>query len=134
MFTLFTLITLYTTFCVSRKLGMKGWELFVPFFNLYKVTKVALGNGWLCFIFVAAIIPFVGWIVALVFAIIVFAKYAGKVAKAYGEYNCKPGWVFFIGTFYLPFYAFKDAPMQDDPLNKFVTKFFTLDRTELHIN
>ena len=130
MITIFTLISLYTIFSVSRKLGMKGWELYVPFYNLYKFVEVATGNGWLCFLLLIGLIPIVGWAFDFIVLIVWGAKFACKVSKAYGEYNCQPGWVFFIGEFYMPFYVFKDAPKCDDPLNKFVTRFFTLDKAE----
>ena len=81
MLTVFTFICVYTIYSVSRKLGYKGWEFFIPGFNIYKAVELATGNGWLCLIFLVVLIPFVGWIAALVLFIIWWLKISGSIAQ-----------------------------------------------------
>lgn len=125
MLTVFTFICIYTIYSVSRKLGYNGWEFFIPGFNIYKAVELATGNGWLCLIFLVVLIPFVGWIGALVLFIIWWLKISGIIAQ---KYNCRKVCVFFFASFYLAYQSFKDAPNCDDPFNRFITRLFTLNK------
>ncbi len=127
MITIFLLILIYSTYSVSRKLGMEGWELFVPGYRFYKLVEIATGNGWLCFLLFIAAIPIAGWIFLVVIAIVWDVKISQKIAKLY---NGNTAAVFFIGMFYVPCHVFKDAPNCDDPINRAITKLFGLKKED----
>ncbi len=57
-----------------EKAGVTNWYAWIPFLNLYWITKIATGNGWL---FLLILIPCVG---ALIYTILL----AVKLAPAYG--------------------------------------------------
>ena len=49
---------------IFEKAGEAGWKIFIPFYNLYIIGKITLGNGWLGLVLL--IIPYldiIGWIV-----------------------------------------------------------------------
>lgn len=126
MVTMAAIIEVYATFCWSKKIGFKGWEMFVPGYNLYAIAEKATGKGLNCLWLLLAIIPFVGWLAALVILIIWDIRICRMVAEAYGA---KTIWVFLIEPVYVPYFVFKDAPNCDDPINQFVTRIFKLDST-----
>ena len=60
---------------VFEKAGVTSWYAWVPFLNVYWLTKIATGNGWL---FLLILIPCVG---SLIWAILI----AIKLAAAFGQ-------------------------------------------------
>lgn len=68
------IITLAGMWKTFEKAGKPGWAAIVPFYNLYCLCDIALGNGWL---FLLTFIP----CVQVVFFIIVYFK----LAKAFGK-------------------------------------------------
>ena len=124
---MFTLISIYVTYAISKKLGFQGWELFVPGYNLWVMLKrIGVSPKWL-FIFLALIIPVVGVLVVAVFAIIWEIKWVKLVSAAYGS---RPVLTFFLNPIYMPIFVFKDAPYCDDPINQAVAKIFGIKKND----
>ena len=64
-----------------EKAGLPGWYALIPFYNIYKLCEITIGNGWYFLRLLWACIPFVGWIVALYYAF----KIGEATAKSYGQ-------------------------------------------------
>lgn len=64
-----------------KKAGEKGWKSIIPIYNLVILFKISGISPWLIFVYLASIIPFVGWIAAL--ALIIYQSYS--LAKSFGK-------------------------------------------------
>lgn len=69
-----------------EKAGEHGWGAIVPFYSQYINFKIAYGQGWM---FLLMIIPFIGWIFAIM------CNY--KFAKAFGKSTG-----FAVGNVFIP--------------------------------
>ena len=76
----FYIISVVALWKVFTKAGEPGWTAFIPIVNLYKMCKIADGNGWK---FLLYLIPIVN-IVYYILVNIRFAKAYGK--SPYGEH------------------------------------------------
>ena len=56
---------------IFEKAGVTSWYAWVPFLNIYWLTKIATGNGWL---FLLVLIPCVG---SLIYLILMAIKLSG---------------------------------------------------------
>lgn len=63
------------------KAGEKGWKSIVPIYNIVILFKISGLSPWLIFVYLAAIIPFVGWIATL--ALTIYQAYS--LAKSFGK-------------------------------------------------
>lgn len=78
---------------VFEKAGQKGWKAIIPIYNMVILFKIAGLSPWLLLVYLAGIIPFVGWIAALVLNVVTCTK----LSNAYGK-----GGGFAVGLFFLP--------------------------------
>lgn len=67
-----------------QKAGRPGWAALIPVYNTLVILWIAGRPWWWIFAFLLAIIPFVGWIVALVVAVIVFNDISKKFGRGVG--------------------------------------------------
>lgn len=79
----FSVIALWKVF---NKAGEPGWTAFIPIINIYKMCKIADGNGLKCLLY---LIPVVNVIYYFIMNI--------KMAKAFGK-----GTLFGLGLIFLP--------------------------------
>lgn len=86
---------------IFEKAGEPGWGAIVPFYNLYLVFKIALGNGWY---FLFLLIPFVN----IVFAIML----PFKLAKAFGKGVGFGFGLLLLDIIFYPILAFGSAEYQ----------------------
>ncbi len=75
------------------KAGEKGWKSLIPIYNYVILFKISGLSPWLLFIFLASIIPFVGWIAIVA----LMAVLAYKLAKSFGKDGA---WA--VGLYFLP--------------------------------
>lgn len=121
----YTALQVFSVISYSRKIGFKGWEMFVPFYNLACLVEKVTGNWKKVFWLLIALIPLLGTIPAVIIFLVWYIKFCKIIAKAY---NAKTILILFFGAIYLPILTMKDAPNCEDPLNRFVTRLFTLNR------
>lgn len=76
------------------KAGEKGWKSIIPIYNYVILFKISGLSPWLLFVYLAAIIPFIGWIAPIALN----AVFAYKLAKSFGKDG---GWA--VGLYFLPF-------------------------------
>ncbi|MCI8383294.1 MAG: hypothetical protein HFJ33_00150 [Clostridia bacterium] len=74
------------------KAGEKGWKSIIPIYNMVILFKISGLSPWLLFVFLAAIIPFIGWIAPIALN----AVLAYKLAKSFGK---DAGWA--VGLYFL---------------------------------
>lgn len=74
------------------KAGEKGWKSIIPIYNLVILFKISGLSPWLIFVYLAAIIPFIGWIAPIALN----AVLAYKLAKSFGK---DAGWA--VGIYFL---------------------------------
>lgn len=75
-----------------NKAGQKGWKSIIPIYNLVILFKISGLSPWLILVFLASIIPFVGFIIVIALN----AVLAYKLAKSFGKDG---GWA--VGIFFL---------------------------------
>ncbi len=74
------------------KAGEKGWKSIIPIYNVVILFKISGLSPWLILAYLAAIIPFIGWLVPVALN----AVLAYKLAKAF---NKDGGWA--VGLYFL---------------------------------
>jgi hypothetical protein len=77
-FAIFILVAMWRIF---TKAGQPGWKAIIPLYNTYILLKIVGRPGWWLLLFLASVIPFVGAIVTLVVAVIVY----NDLAKSFGR-------------------------------------------------
>lgn len=75
------------------KAGEKGWKSIIPVYNMVILFKISGLSPWLLFVYLAAIIPFIGWVAPIALN----AVLAYKLAKSFGKDG---GWA--VGLYFLP--------------------------------
>lgn len=74
------------------KAGEKGWKAIIPFYNTVILFKISGLSPWLILVYLASIIPVIGWIAPIVMNAIL----AYKIAKSFGKDG---GWA--VGIYFL---------------------------------
>ena len=83
---------------VFTKAGEKGWKSIIPIYNVVTLFKISGLSPWLVLVYLAAVIPFVGWIASLVLTIF----QANGLAKSFGkDAGYTVGLIFLAPIFYL---------------------------------
>lgn len=77
---------------VFSKAGEKGWKAIIPIYNIVILFKISGLSPWLVLVYLAAIIPFIGWIALIALN----AVLAYKLAKSFGKDG---GWA--VGLYFL---------------------------------
>ena len=78
--------------------GEPGWNAIVPFYDLYKLFKIAVGNGWL---FIMLFIPILRAIAIVVLGL--------NLARAFGKSNGFALGLVFLPVIFIPMLAFSDG-------------------------
>ena len=94
----FYIISVVALWKVFTKAGEPGWTAFIPIVNLYKMCKIADGNGWK---FLLYLIP----IVNIVYYILVNIRFA----KAYGKSTVFGVGLLFLNIIFVYILAFGSA-------------------------
>lgn len=89
------IITIIAYWKLFTKAGKPGWAAIVPFYNLYCMYDIAMGNGWL---FLLMFVPCANFIVAIIMNF--------QLAKAYGEGIGYGFGLLFLPYIFLPILAF----------------------------
>lgn len=83
---------------VYTKAGEKGWKCIIPIYNLVILFRISGLSPWIIFGYLAAIIPFVGWIVCLGITI----YQCNALAKSFGkDVGYTIGLIFLPTIFYM---------------------------------
>ncbi|MCK4956663.1 MAG: hypothetical protein KAS49_03440 [Candidatus Cloacimonetes bacterium] len=75
------------------KAGQPGWAALIPIYNMLVTLRVAKKPWWWIFLLLMSSVPFVGWIVSLVFSIMVMHGISINFGKDSG---------FTVGLVFLP--------------------------------
>lgn len=78
---------------IFTKAGEKGWKCLIPIYNFVILFKISGLSPWLILVFLAAIIPFIGWLAPIAMNAIL----SYKLAKSFGK---DTGWA--VGLYFLP--------------------------------
>jgi len=103
IFIILDLVSINLLFIVSlwkifKKTGRKGFISLIPIYNLYCLTRIIIGNGWL---FLILLIPLVN---------LIFLIYLGyKLAKIFGKSIWFAIGIIFLGIIFIPLLAFDDS-------------------------
>jgi len=91
-----------------EKADRPGWAAVIPYYNIYKMSEITMGNGWLALALFAGIIPLIGEIIAIGFLIYL----AVQTAKAYGKPSMWAVGLIFLPPVFLCILGFGDAVYQ----------------------
>lgn len=89
---------------IFKKAGEHGWAVFVPFYNVYVLTKITWGNGWL---FLLMLLP-LGNFVFLIFTWI-------KLARVFGKGGGYAVGLIFLPVIFLPMLGFGGSAVYQGP-------------------
>lgn len=87
------IIQLIAMWKIFTKAGEKGWKCLIPIYNFVILFKISGLSPWLILVFLAAIIPFIGWLAPIAMNAIL----SYKLAKSFGK---DTGWA--VGLYFLP--------------------------------
>lgn len=83
---------------IFKKTGRKGFISLIPIYNLYSLTRIIIGNGWL---FLVLFIP----VINIIFLIYLYYK----LAKIFGKNIWFAIGLIFLGIVFIPLLAFDDS-------------------------
>lgn len=83
---------------IYAKAGKPGWGAIVPFYNMYLLYDIAMGNGWL---FLLTLVPLVNFVMGIVLMF--------KMAKAFGKGVGFGFGLLFLSFIFYPILAFGSA-------------------------
>lgn len=66
---------------IFSKAGEAGWKSIIPIYNCIILFKISGLSPWLVLVYLASVIPFVGWIIVLVINVL----QANGLAKSFGK-------------------------------------------------
>ena len=92
---IFCVAVMWKVFC---KAGEPGWASLIPFYNLYVMTRITWGRGWL---FIFGFLP-LGNLIFAIFTMI-------KLAKVFGKKDGFACGLIFLSIVFLPILAFGKA-------------------------
>lgn len=98
----FMIVTMWILF---NKAGQPGWAILIPIYNILILLKVAGKPWWWIFGILLGIIPFLGWILMIVWQVLVFHGISRNFGK---EAGFTVGLVL-LGIVFFPILAFGDA-------------------------
>jgi hypothetical protein len=94
----FFFLMLASVWRIFEKAGRYGWEAFIPFYNLYALSKILGKSGWWMFLYFIPIVSTVAWVVT-----------AGQISVKFGRgVGFAVGLIFLLPIF-LPILAFGDT-------------------------
>ena len=79
---IFWVISIIVLWKVFEKAGEKGWKAIIPLYNYWVLCEIAGRPGWWALSALLAVIPYVGWIAALVVYIFVALDIGKAFAKS----------------------------------------------------
>ena len=123
MITAYAFCLIFAEYSVARALNYRGWEFFVPGYNLWIIAEKVTGQGKKALLLLLGLIPLVGSIIDAVLLLVWWYKLSAMLSDIY---TVNKWLIFFFAPVVLPVCAFKDAPNRDNPFANFVTKFFKL--------
>lgn len=91
-------LVLVANWRIYTKAGRPGWAAIVPFYNMYCLFDMALGNGWL---FLLTFVPCVGVVMNIVMYV--------KLSQAFGMSGAFAVGLIFLPYVFLPILGFGDA-------------------------
>lgn len=83
---------------IFTKAGEKGWKTIIPIYNIVVLFKISGLSPWLVLVYLAGIIPFIGWIACFIITIM----QANGLAKSFGKSGAYTvGLIFLAPIFYM---------------------------------
>lgn len=83
---------------IFKKAGVPGWMAFIPILNIYKICKIADGNGWKFLLFLIPVVNIIYYVLLNI-----------RFAKAYGKSTAFGVGLIFLNTIFLYILAFGKA-------------------------
>lgn len=104
---LFFIATVIGLYAIFKKAGYQGWEIIIPFYNLYIWLKIIRKPLWW---YIFLLIPFINVFVILLMLV--------EVCKCFRKYGLGPQALGVLFPFiYMPYLGFSDKEKYTDPLN-----------------
>lgn len=84
MMLIFTVLLIIAQWRLFSKAGEKGWKSLIPIYNMVTLYKIIGLSPWLLLVYLAAIIPVVGYIAIFVLTIVSMIKLGQAFGKSTG--------------------------------------------------
>jgi len=101
----FMIVTMWILF---NKANQPGWAILIPIYNILILLKVAGKPWWWIFGVILGIIPVVGWILIIVWEVLVFHG----ISKNFGKEAGFTVGLILLGVVFFPILAFGSATYQ----------------------
>lgn len=77
----FAILVVVANCFLYTKMGEPWWKAIIPFYNLFVINEKIFGNGWWFLITAFGAVPYVGWIVCLLYSVI----FNVRLARSFGK-------------------------------------------------
>lgn len=101
-------LTIIANWRLFTKAGEKGWKSIIPIYNVITLFKIAGISPWLILVYLAAIIPIIGWFAVL--GLTIYAMY--NLAKAFGKDGAFTVGLVLLNTIFIMILAFGSSEYQ----------------------
>lgn len=101
-------LTIVANWKLFSKAGQAGWKSLIPIYNVVTLFKVAGISPWWILCYLAAIIPFIGWIAGI--GVTIYAMI--NLAKAFGKEGGFAVGLILLNTIFIMILAFGNAEYQ----------------------
>ncbi|HHW95385.1 MAG TPA: hypothetical protein GX736_05620 [Mogibacterium sp.] len=88
-----------------EKAGEPGWAALIPFYNIYKLCQISIGNGWMVLLALFIPVPILGLITLAVLLYLL----AVNTAAAFGKPKIWAVGLFFLSSIFYCILGFGDA-------------------------
>lgn len=88
-----------------EKAGEPGWAALIPFYNIYKLCQITIGNGWIALLALLTPVPILG----LITLVVLLYLLAVNTAAAFGKPKIWAIGLFFLSSVFYCILGFGDA-------------------------
>lgn len=88
-----------------EKAGEPGWAALIPFYNIYKLCQISIGNGWMALLALFTPVPILG----LITLVVLLYLLAVNTAAAFGKPKIWAIGLFFLSSIFYCILGFGDA-------------------------
>ena len=79
--TIFFILTAVGLWKMFEKAREPGWAGIIPFYNMYKLCEISMGNPWYWLRLFVVVVPIIGWILYFYFSYVM----GRAIARAFGQ-------------------------------------------------
>ena len=107
----FIIAHLIASWFLFKKMGINPWKAIIPFYNSYTLCEKIFGNGLYFLVGFAGIIPYVGYVILVLWSVVSSIR----LAKSFGRGGGTVVGLIFVPTIFYFILAFGSAEFEQLP-------------------